>query len=116
MAGANPWLGGRLPQRDILTHFLNMQRVNLGADGSSVNNKSSYWSIMLAQNVTECMNHTYPRAWGARGANAAPPAPSLPPVIKPGVYTDVCPPPHPYPHPPPPTALVFMGSGKAALY
>lgn len=62
MAGANPWLGGRLPQRDIFTHFLNMQRVKLGADGSSVNNKSSYWSIMLAQNTTESMNHTYPRA------------------------------------------------------
>lgn len=48
---------------------------------------------------------------GARGATciATPPAPSLPSFIKPGVYTGVC-------TPLPPTALVFMGSGKAALY
>lgn len=38
---------------------------------------------------------THPGAWGREGATctATPPAPPLPPFIKPGIYTSVCTPP-----------------------
>lgn len=81
-----------------------MQTLVLGADGPGIMLLEHYVST---EYYGKHEPHV-PKSLGARGATciATAPAPSLPPFIKPGIYTDVC------------TPLLEQpwSSGKAALY